>query len=78
MVMYKGRYRSYFRLAESESSTASQRLPAYWAHIVSIAIVAGTPMNAPGIPQRKLQKNTANNTRSGEIARVAPASSGSR
>ena len=28
-------------------------------------------MNAPGIPKRKLQKNTANNTRSGEIARVA-------
>jgi len=25
-------------------------------------------MNAPGISQRKLQKNTANNTRSGEIA----------
>ena len=34
-------------------------------------------MNAPGIPQRKLQKNTANNTRNGEIARVAP-SSGSK
>jgi uncharacterized membrane protein len=40
MVKYKGRYRSYFRLAESESSTASQRLQPYWAHIVSIAIVA--------------------------------------
>jgi hypothetical protein len=73
MVKYKGRYRSYFRLAESESSTASQRLQPYWAHIVSIAIVAGTPMNAPGNPQMKLQKNTANNARSGEIARVAPA-----
>ena len=34
-------------------------------------------MNAPDILQRKLQKNTANNTRNGEIARVAP-SSGSK
>ena len=45
--------------------------------MMSIAIVAGTPMNAPGMPQRKLQKNTANNTTNGDIASVAPASSGS-
>ena len=38
----------------------------------------GTPMKAPGIPQRKLQKNTANSTRNGEIARVAPDSNGSK
>src|SRR4029079_8528990 len=71
-------FHNLFRLAGSESSTVSQRLAAYWSHIVRMAMVIGTPMNAPGIPQRKLQKNTANSTRNGEIARVAPAIRGSR
>src|ERR1700730_4661781 len=63
---------------ESDMSVAIQRLDAYCSQIVRNAIVRGTPINAPGMPQRKLQKNTANSTRKGEIARVAPASSGSR
>jgi hypothetical protein len=35
-------------------------------------------MNAPGMPQRRVQKKTANSTRKGEIARVAPAISGQK
>ena len=38
----------------------------------------GTPINAPEMPQRKLQKNTANSTMNGDIDSVAPAMRGSR
>ena len=42
------------------------------------AIRMGTPMNAPGMPQRNAQKNTENRTRNGEIDSRAPAIRGSR
>src|SRR5262249_42251325 len=63
--------------SESETSAATQRVAAYCPHTVRIAMVIGTPMKAPGMPQRKLQKNTANSTMNGEIARVVPARRGS-
>src|SRR5262249_41632914 len=66
------------RAAESDSSTGSHRVDAYWAQIVSSAMVSGTPIKAPGMPQISVQKNTANSTTNGEIASEAPASSGSR
>ena len=44
---------------------------------VSAAISAGTPMKAPGMPQRKAPRKTATSTRKGDIASRAPASRGS-
>ncbi len=41
-------------------------------------MTTGTPMKAPGRFQRKLQKNTANNTMKGEMDSFAPAIFGSR
>jgi hypothetical protein len=38
-----------------------------------IKIAIGTPINAPGMPHKKLQKKTANTTASGETVRAAPA-----
>jgi hypothetical protein len=46
--------------------------------MVSNAMTIGTPINAPGIPQRKLQKNTAKRTKNGETDSAAPAILGSR
>ena len=62
----------------ADSSVAIQRVDAECSQRVSMAIVIGTPISAPGIPQRKLQKNTAKTTARGEMASAAPAISGSR
>ena len=43
-----------------------------------MASMMGTPISAPGMPQSKPQKNTANTTANGEIESAAPAASGSR
>src|SRR5262245_26249423 len=58
--------------------TAIHRVDSYSPHSVRIAIMIGTPMNAPGTPQRKLHRKTASKTMNGDIDSAAPAMRGSR
>ena len=46
-----------------DSSIAIHRVESECSQSVRMAIVIGTPITAPGVPQRKLQKNTAKITR---------------
>ena len=51
-----------FRSRCPDSRNAIHRVASCSSQTVSSAITIGTPMNAPEMPQRKLQKNMASNT----------------
>jgi hypothetical protein len=59
------------------SRSASQRLEGCCAQKVSRAIVIGTPMKAPNVPHRNVQRNTEKSTTKGEIASTLPETRGS-
>ena len=65
-------------LAGGPRRSATQRLEECCSQIVKTAIMIGTPMKAPEIPHRNVQKNTANRTTEGEIDRALPETRGSR
>ena len=66
------------RIPHKDNSSAIQRVDGFHSKTVKIAIVAGRPMNAPGIPQRNPQKKNAINITKGEIPRVFPEISSSK
>lgn len=51
-----------FRSRCPDSRNAIHRVASYSSQTVSSAITIGTPMNAPEMPQRKLQKNMDSKT----------------
>src|SRR6185312_9362362 len=65
-------------LSPAERSNAIHSVDLCCSQIVKIAIMIGSPIKAPAMPQRKLQKNTTNRTMNGDIDKAAPAIFGSR
>lgn len=59
------------------SSSAIHRVEANWAQNERTAMVMGTPMNAPNIPHRNVQRKTEKRTSDGDMPRVFPATLGS-
>ena len=64
-------------MLDPDRSLAAHAAEGDWAQAVTAAMSTGTPMKAPATPQRKLPKNTAKSTASGDSAKLAPAILGS-